>query len=92
MILETIFMWVGGLLVISAGVLMLYYIWSWLFENRFHTLISVKALFWHIGSEHLEKKMNKSLSDAKMKVGTCQYVRYKKKRYLWQCIKVEDLK
>ena len=93
MILETIFYWLGGILSISlllAGVVVA---WLWLFDRIwYNTIISVKALVWHLSGESVEKKGNTANSACELKLGSTWYTRFRNKRYEWKCVGVEAIK
>jgi len=97
MILETIFLWVGGLLCISVAFFGIVFLWLSYF-NRFwyNVRISIKAIFYDLLSNQIESrnknKDNSYINAMKMQEGTSWYINYKGKRYDWKCIKVEEIK
>lgn len=93
MILESIFIWVGGLLLISLGIAGLMSLWFWIYDRIWYNCnISIKALVWHLAGELTERKGNEARRDCKMQLGTKWYTRFRGKRYEWECINVEKIK
>jgi hypothetical protein len=89
MILETIFTWVGGLLLISLGLAGLLFLWSWLFDKLFYNVrFSIKAIFYDLVYNGI-KDMPK---DMQLKLGTEWHMRYKEKKYTYKITGVEDLR
>jgi len=91
MILETIFLWVGGTLCISGLlcglILLLFYIFDRLW---FNTIISIKAIYFHLVSEVLAKQGHKARDGCELKLGVKHSTFFRGKRYMWKCIEVKD--
>jgi hypothetical protein len=86
MILETIFLWSGGLLLISVVITGLVFLWSWLFDKLFYNVrFSIKAIFYDL----VYNGINKMPKDMELKLGTEWHMRYKDKVYTYKIIKEE---
>ncbi len=91
MILETIFTWLGGLLLISAVALLLVYYFNKFLDRWFNSIITVKAIAYHLAYEKLNRQGKKPTEQAKLKLGSTWWTRFRGKNYYWKCIKVEDV-
>jgi len=92
MILETIFLWIGGLLCMGLVVVGLMWVVSWIYNHTIYHWIEAKSIVYALFSRILEKKNNTNYKQLQLKEGTEWYTRFKNKRYLWKVIKVEDIK
>jgi hypothetical protein len=92
MILETIFLWLGGIEIIGLlllGILYTYFqLYNWLI---FNFRISLKAIFYWLISERIQKRRDKNRYYDLHKIQV-YHTYYKGKRYEWKLNKIGDFK
>ena len=96
MILETIFLWIGGLFCISLVVIGIMWLYIQFIDKAYFrtAVIGTKAIYYQLVSEWLRKKNpnNSNIHELELKLGTQWYTWFKNRKYTWKVVNVEDIK
>ena len=87
MILETIFLWTGGLFFITLSLVGILILWLKYFDLFWYNArISIKSIFYDLAYNHM-KNMPKGME---LKKGTSWWMKYKDRSYRWEVVEVKE--